>query len=53
MRGWNRVAQPGISAALVRLSFLVQRRYARVCAGHDLSPAQAQLMCVIKDRRAA
>ncbi|MBB2943373.1 DNA-binding MarR family transcriptional regulator [Actinoplanes lutulentus] len=41
---------PGISAALVRLSFLVQRRYARVCAGHDLSPAQAQLMCVIKDQ---
>lgn len=41
---------PGISAALVRLSFLVQRRYAQICAQHDLSPAQAQLMCVIKDQ---
>jgi DNA-binding MarR family transcriptional regulator len=41
---------PGISAALVRLSFLVQRLYARICAQHDLSPAQAQLMCVIIDR---
>lgn len=36
-------------AALVRLSFLVQRNYSRICAQHDLSPAQAQLMCVIKD----
>ena len=41
---------PGISAALVRLSFLVQRLYARICAQHDLSPAQAQLMCVIIDQ---
>lgn len=40
----------GISAALVRLSFLVQRHYAQICAQHDLSPAQAQLMCVIKDQ---
>ncbi|GAA4736802.1 MarR family winged helix-turn-helix transcriptional regulator [Phytohabitans rumicis] len=40
----------GISAALVRLSFLVQRLYAQVCGRHDLSPAQAQLMCVIKDQ---
>jgi DNA-binding MarR family transcriptional regulator len=37
-------------AALVRLSFLVQSVYAEVCAKHDLSPAQAQLLCVIKDR---
>lgn len=35
---------------LVRLSFLVQSIYADVCANHDLSPAQAQLMCVIKDQ---
>ncbi len=41
---------PGIPAALVRLSFLVQRLYAQICAQHDLSPAQAQLMCVIKDQ---
>ncbi len=40
----------GISAALVRLSFLVQRLYAQACSRHDLSPAQAQLMCVIKDQ---
>ena len=40
----------GISAALVRLSFLVQRLYAEICGRHDLSPAQAQLMCVIKDQ---
>ena len=39
-----------ISAALVRLSFLVQRLYAQVCSRHDLSTAQAQLMCVIKDQ---
>lgn len=36
--------------ALVRLSFLVQSVYAQLCAKHDLSPAQAQLLCVIKDR---
>jgi DNA-binding MarR family transcriptional regulator len=37
-------------AALVRLSFLVQSIYAEICAKHDLSPAQAQLLCVIKDQ---
>ncbi len=37
-------------AALVRLSFLVQSIYAEVCARHDLSPAQAQLLCLIKDQ---
>lgn len=36
--------------ALVRLSFLVQSVYAEVCAKHDLSPSQAQLLCVIKDQ---
>ncbi len=41
---------PGIAAALVRLSFLVQRHYAQICAQHDLSPAQAELMCVLKDQ---
>jgi len=35
---------------MVRLSFLVQSVYAEMCAKHDLSPAQAQLLCVIKDR---
>jgi DNA-binding MarR family transcriptional regulator len=37
-------------AVLVRLSFLVHSIYADVCAKHDLSPAQAQLLCVIKDQ---
>jgi DNA-binding MarR family transcriptional regulator len=37
-------------AAMVRLSFLVQSVYAEMCARHDLSPAQAQLLCVIKDQ---
>jgi DNA-binding MarR family transcriptional regulator len=36
--------------ALVRLSFLVQSVYTETCAKHDLSPAQAQLLCVIKDQ---
>lgn len=36
--------------ALVRLSFLVQSVYTEICAKHDLSPAQAQLLCVIKDQ---
>jgi DNA-binding MarR family transcriptional regulator len=36
--------------ALVRLSFLVQSVYAEICLKHDLSPAQAQLLCVIKDQ---
>jgi DNA-binding MarR family transcriptional regulator len=36
--------------ALVRLSFLVQSLYAETCARHDLSPAQARLLCVIKDQ---
>lgn len=36
--------------ALVRLSFLVQSIYAASCAEHGLSPAQAQLLCMIKDQ---
>jgi DNA-binding MarR family transcriptional regulator len=45
------LAQPlRTDVALVRLSFLVQSIYAEICARHDLSPAQAQLLCVIKDQ---
>lgn len=45
------MAQPlRADAALVRLSFLVQSVYTETCAKHDLSPAQAQLLCVIKDQ---
>ncbi|KLU09657.1 MarR family winged helix-turn-helix transcriptional regulator [Kocuria sp. SM24M-10] len=40
----------GTASALVRLSFLVQSVYATVCAQHDLTPAQAQLLCVLKDQ---
>jgi DNA-binding MarR family transcriptional regulator len=39
-----------IDVVLVRLSVLVQSIYADVSAQHDLSPAQAQLICVIKDQ---
>ena len=39
-----------VDVVLVRLSFLVQSIYADVCAEHDLSPAQAQLLCVVKER---
>lgn len=45
------MAEPlGADVALVRLSFLVQSVYAEMCTKHDLSPAQAQLLCVIKDQ---
>jgi DNA-binding MarR family transcriptional regulator len=44
--GWLLV----IALVLVRLSFLVQSIFADVCDNHDLSPAQAQLLCVIKDQ---
>jgi DNA-binding MarR family transcriptional regulator len=39
-----------VDVVLARLSFLVQSIYADVCEKHDLSPAQAQLLCVIKDQ---
>ena len=39
-----------VNVVLVRLSFLVQSVYAEVCAMHDLTPAQAQLLCLIKDQ---
>lgn len=40
----------GVAAGLVRLSFLVQCVYARSAAAYDLPVAQAQLLCVLKDR---
>lgn len=40
----------GVAASLVRLSFLVQSVYAEVCASHDLTAPQGQLLCVIKDQ---
>lgn len=35
---------------LVGLAVVIQRRYAAICGEHDLTPAQAQLLCAIKDR---
>jgi DNA-binding MarR family transcriptional regulator len=34
---------------LVALALVVQRRYAQICADHDLTPAQGQLLCTLKD----
>ena len=31
------------------LSVLIQRRYAQICAEHDLTSTQATLLCAIKD----
>ena len=41
--------QLGVAAGLVRLTFLVQHRYSEVCEEHDLTPPQAQLLCVLSD----
>lgn len=41
--------QLGVAAGLVRLSFLVQSLYGEVCEAHDLTPLQAQLLCVLSD----
>jgi DNA-binding MarR family transcriptional regulator len=40
----------GFGNNLVWLSVLVQRRYAQICADHDLTSVQATLLCVIKDQ---
>lgn len=39
--------QQQLAAGLVRLGFLVQREYGEVSRQHDLTPQQAQLMCVL------
>ena len=31
------------------LSVLIQRRYAQICAGFDLTSAQATLLCAVRD----
>ncbi|WP_433789496.1 MarR family winged helix-turn-helix transcriptional regulator [Actinoplanes sp. CA-252034] len=43
-------ATPGFGNNLVYLSALIQRRFTQVCADHDLTNAQAQLLCLVKDR---
>ncbi|MFC7534375.1 MarR family winged helix-turn-helix transcriptional regulator [Actinoplanes sp. GCM10030250] len=39
-----------LGSQLVGLSVLVQRRHAQICADHCLTPAQAQLLCMLKDQ---
>ena len=39
----------GYGDKLFWLSVLVQRRYAQICAGYDLTPMQATLLCAVKD----
>ena len=43
------VADTDVAAGLVQLSMLVQATYARVCERHDLTPAQARLLCQLRD----
>lgn len=40
----------GFGNNLVWLSVLAQRRYAEICADHDLTSTQATLLCAIKDQ---
>jgi DNA-binding MarR family transcriptional regulator len=40
-------AERQLASGLVRLSFLVQREYLRVSRAYDLTPQQAQLLCVL------
>src|SRR5690349_7510581 len=40
----------GAGFALAGLAALIHRRYSEICAAHDLTPAQAQLLCMLKDR---
>ncbi|GAA2603633.1 MarR family winged helix-turn-helix transcriptional regulator [Paractinoplanes durhamensis] len=40
----------GFGDMLVWLSLVIQRRYAQICTDHDLTSAQASLLCVVKDR---
>lgn len=41
---------PGFGNTLVCLSVLIHRRYVQICADHDLTTAQAQLLCLVKDQ---
>ena len=40
----------GFGNALVALSIVIQRRFVQICGDHDLTPAQGQLLCSVKDR---
>ncbi|WP_198320460.1 MarR family winged helix-turn-helix transcriptional regulator [Actinosynnema pretiosum] len=39
----------GYGDKLFWLSVLIQRRYAQICAEHDLTPTQATLLCAIRN----
>ncbi|WP_238009516.1 MarR family transcriptional regulator [Dactylosporangium sp. AC04546] len=43
-------AAPDDALALIALSGLVQGTFARVAEGHDLTPVQARLLCVLAER---
>jgi DNA-binding MarR family transcriptional regulator len=43
------VAHQDYGHKLVWLATLIQRRYAQICAEHDLTPSQATLLCAVKD----
>ncbi|GAA0583488.1 hypothetical protein GCM10010172_80520 [Paractinoplanes ferrugineus] len=45
--GWEARVSDGFGDRLIGLSLLIQRRYTQICADHDLTPAQAQLLCTI------
>lgn len=38
-----------LADALIELAVLIQRRYTQICASHDLTPVQGQLLCTLKD----
>ncbi|WP_067500948.1 MarR family winged helix-turn-helix transcriptional regulator [Actinoplanes sp. TFC3] len=40
----------GLGTTMLGLSVLIQRRHAQICAEHDLTPAQALLLCMLKER---
>lgn len=39
----------GFGDMLLGLAALIQRRHLQICAEHDLTPAQSQLLCTLKD----
>ena len=43
-------ADVSVAAGLLRLSFLVQAVFARASERHDLTPAQARLLCILAGR---
>ncbi|MFI1990638.1 MarR family winged helix-turn-helix transcriptional regulator [Actinoplanes sp. NPDC020271] len=42
-------SQPGFGDTLLGLAALIQRRHIQICAEHDLTPAQSQLLCTLRE----